>query len=633
MKRLQAALASILVLVLSGVVPALLEPSMTFASHTQCSDGIDNDQDGVYDYPEDDDCESLDDDFEGVGLSGLFVSITDGKDEVHVGNTIIYVISLKQQRDEIRNVQRVDLHLPHQANIVSASDGGRIINESVIRWDNVTVQRSHTQRMTVQVHVNPKTLTDKLMIARVLSEGTEATDTTLITDKYLNTTGQQQFRIRITDNKEYVTSKTLNRYKITVRNLSDEVLTDDVRVNVSPFLTIPEIPEGAKLKNNTLVWGSQHFYANQEREFYFNAYVAERPPKNLQVTARASIRTAVHSDSSSLVHGNPPNDIRVAITDFRTTVERGQKLTYTILVENRSDYVAYDVNINAGLSTYVQFADATEEGTWDGNNARWHLFEIPARGTRELRLTVHVREDAPFGEPVITSAKANGEKAVSDRTEVAARSTETGTPTASFFNRGDTLRRAYPEVTPRSYDPNAYTASHSYNTGTTVRRASTGEPSILFRKVADRTETVPGGHVRYTLYVRNTRSHRITNAVINDKFDSRVLQVVDKGDGTVVSPGHMQWNLPALEPGDVWETSYVLQVLPGTQHATSFSNIGSISGKGLEDTSAAERVFITSAAVIRELPQTGFGMDSAVAGVFFLLAAGAVALQKRKMYQ
>ena len=84
--------ASISLVTLSGILPAIMGMSSGFAHGTystvshdrsQCSDGIDNDGNGKFDYPEDAGCLSLDDNYEGITQEGVFVSITDGKKEVH----------------------------------------------------------------------------------------------------------------------------------------------------------------------------------------------------------------------------------------------------------------------------------------------------------------------------------------------------------------------------------------------------------------------------------------------------------------------------------------------------------------------------------------------------------------------
>ena len=156
-----AAFLSLGLLAASGIMSGLLSSMPMFATHTECSDGIDNDGDEKFDYPEDPDCRSLNWDQEGPETSALFLSITDGKETVNRNDTLIYVIRLRSQREEARTVD-VDLHLPAPANLVSADQGGRVIDGRV-HWDNVYVERNHVVLLQVQMQV-PRTATKELSL-------------------------------------------------------------------------------------------------------------------------------------------------------------------------------------------------------------------------------------------------------------------------------------------------------------------------------------------------------------------------------------------------------------------------------------------------------------------------------------
>src|SRR3990167_8484977 len=89
--RTSIALLSALFLVLSGILPQLVLPNPGGASHTQCSDAVDNDQDGLSDYPADSDCSSVGVMTEaGTSMQAVTVSLSDGRERVRAGDSLLY---------------------------------------------------------------------------------------------------------------------------------------------------------------------------------------------------------------------------------------------------------------------------------------------------------------------------------------------------------------------------------------------------------------------------------------------------------------------------------------------------------------------------------------------------------------
>src|SRR5688572_28191627 len=90
-----------------GLIPALLAISLSIAplsmlsptvsaNHVQCSDGIDNDNDGKTDFPQDPQCADNEDNSEGDQAAGSMVlTVTDNKTTIKAGDTMIYLITLK----------------------------------------------------------------------------------------------------------------------------------------------------------------------------------------------------------------------------------------------------------------------------------------------------------------------------------------------------------------------------------------------------------------------------------------------------------------------------------------------------------------------------------------------------------
>lgn len=589
-RKLPLAAATIAALMLSGTAPLLLQASSVFAVHTQCSDGIDNDTDNDTDYPEDHDCESLDDEFEGTGLSGVFVGITDGKDAMSPGGDLVYVITLRQQREAVRDVD-VDFHLPHQANVISASDAG-FIADRTIRWNNVTIERNVTKRLQVHVHVSPKAPEGHLLIARVRTEGMEATDTTYVQGIKISTSAK--YSIEISDGQRYATAGDTINYTVTVKNLQDAEDFVDIRVSLPQHASLVGTIALAQHNSTHILWPKVHFDDQEQRVFRFSVRLDERIEAFTHLRTRVSVDGGIESDDTTIISGVEPDSLHVKITDNLQTVRVGETVTYTVTVENRSAKVATEANINASLPIYSEFVSVTEGGKWDGKNIRWHLMQIAPKGTRTLQWTMRVRGDAPAGAVLRSEVEADDSRD-SDTTEVS-------TKTLALGGRSE----------PKNPRP---------------ERAASDR--VFFTKVADRTEVLAGGLVHYTITVRNILPHAIHNTVVNDRYDASSFSLADSGTATDIRGGMLGWALPLLAPGESWEVSYALRAKGSLQHGSILSNIATVSGPDIRSLSLEERVTVATSGVLGELPATGAPIDAFLALFGALLAAVPAFMQRR----
>lgn len=566
-----------------------LTSEQTRANHSQCSDGIDNDSDGRTDYPQDDDCQNLDDDYEGLGLSGNFITVTDGHDKVQPGQSVVYVITLKQQRDTSRNVN-VSFHLPHQANVVSASDGGSVIDSTTVRWTNVSVYQNVTRTMTINVNIDPNATAGQYLVARALVEGSEATDTSLI-ENY-TPTSSDTYKVSVTDGLEYAQPDQLVTYTVRVRNTSSQGKTTDVRAALPYTTQFLSTSAGGVRDSYNVTWKKQSFEPNEEKTYTYTVQVDRDAVNRTLLRSRAYAGTISSLDETTISVGIPPNAITTTISDYRNTAEVGQVLTYTIKVNNNSDLVGTHVYVNASLPTYVEFVSASEGGTTDGNNVRWHIIQIAGHDTRTLTYSVRVRSDAPLDTLLSAGVVANGANGnmSRDTTKVVLESNEVG-------------------LVPKQ---------------------------IMFRKTADRSEAIPGGKIRYTLFIRNTLDKVISDATILDRYDNKYLTLQSHENGQYLissDVGQMVWQVPVLKPGESWSTSYVLGVSADAPTGVSLDNVATLRGNDLSGISLTERVSTNTSGVLGDFPTTGAGMDVFLAFITAGLALGAAGMQKKLSLQ
>jgi len=585
LRRISASLAALLVLT-SAFASLLSVGSVSlYAVHSECSDGLDNDENGKYDYPQDDGCSSLEDDYEGVSHSGNFVTLTDGREKIQPGDAVVYVITLKQQRETNRNVS-IDLHLPAQMSIVSASDGGAI-NGGNVRWTNVSVYKNATRTLQVHVNIRPDAKEGQYLVARtVVQGGEEATDTTLV-EQY-QPVAQDRYRVYITDGLEYALPGQELFYVVKVKNIATYATVTDVRATMPYDALFETMSDGGIRDNNTtVVWKDVPFNPGEQREFAFTARLDQRATDRLVIRARASAGTINNTDQTVVRIGLPYDALTATITDQREEAELGQILTYTVRVQNRAKYIGADINVGASMPLYAEFVSATEGGSFDGaGNIRWLVTGIAPAGERILQYSIRVRSDAPLGAVLtagVTTDGASGNAVAQDRTTVVRESLEIG------------------------YVP----------------------PELLFRKVADRGETMPGGVIRYTITMKNTLSHVISDAVIVDKFDSRYLSLsqFDRQSLIGVSSDRMEWKVPVLKPGESWQTSYTLAVSESAPHGFPLENVATLRGADVSSASLTQRVWTGKAGVITQFPTTGAAFDGYLLGLLALMALGTAGSQ------
>ncbi len=584
---------------LSGLVVALLLTSsglttlsttIAVAAYTQCSDGIDNDGNGKNDYPQDPGCTSLDDDYEGVSSSGNFITVTDEKEKVNPGGNMVYIITLKQQRDDARTVN-VDFLLPNQATVVSASDGGATTT-SHVRWTNVSVYKNITRTLQVQANVRPDATPGQYLVARARVEGSEATDTTLI-ENYVARPGTI-YTLSVSDGKSYAQPGENSTYTVFVRNNSDEASSTDVRLNLPYSTYFVSNSAGGIHDSYTVTWPNINLDPGQQKQMTATVQIDPKTHDRTSITARASAGSVQATDQTNVKIGLPYNSISTSITDGRTSTRVGDTNTYTIRVTNSDATMAgTNIAVSAGLPTYGQFVSASDNGYSDGKNVRWLITQIAPKETRTFTFSVKVRSDARDGAVLTASAVADGIQGSISRDSTIVGDTVSDT---------STIR------------PLAQT------------RSTNTRGDLQFRKVADRGEVFPGGKIRYTLTVKNTLDHAVNDATIVDRFDNQYMSLVSLDDPKNVlsnSNGEIVWQVPSLQPGETWQTSYILMVENNVPANAELRNIASIRGSDVRTESLTETVRTTRSVIMNDVPHTGFGTDLIFATLFALLAFGA----------
>ncbi len=177
-------------------------------------------------------------------------------------------------------------------------------------------------------------------------------------------------------------------------------------------------------------------------------------------------------------------------------------------------------------------------------------------------------------------------------------------------------------------NPSSASSNSSRGNSSSSSSNRTQGRSVLFREVADASEVLPGGSIRYTLYVQNVLLTPVSGVTITDRFDPSIATVVDPGNAMQTSASQLQWTLPTLQPGQVWKTVFIMKVNSNVPANTSFSNIATINGTDLGSATLNETVSVGTTSVVTDLPTTGASFDLLFLLLIVPLAAGAATLQR-----
>lgn len=560
--------AGMLMLTLHSVVLGVPSEAVQ-AVFVECADGIDNDQDGHIDYPQDPECDSIHDETEGP-TRGLFVEVTDQKQTVEPGGSLTYLINLRTERDEEQYVD-VRFQMPHQTNLIGTTPPS-LSNGAVLTWSDVAVFPGKLRQLTVTVEVDPDADEDLLLVTEVLANYVTATDTTRVElDDDAEIASRTPLKISITDGKKYAQPGEVLDYVIAVRNPTNDPRAFDLRFQIPTDTEVEFVGgEGHSANRQAITWSDQSVGPHGAREYRVSLRLDHALEEFVSVTARASSAASSAVDTTTIHTGVLPNAVVVTTTDGLEQIVPGALVTYDIALQNLTNQLATEVDVNNALPSYLEFVDATEGGYWTGKNIRWEGMTVAPNGNRMLRVTGRVRSDAPMGERLRNRVAVNGYESV-DTTIVADQVAGAGLAA----NQG-----------------------------------------VMVTKNADRAEVRPGETVRYTVTVRNVTNHPIENLKVDDRMESPHVRILNADQG-VAAGNRVSWTVPYLAPGEVWNVSYDAQVDYRAPHGLSIPNIVTVSGQGMETVSLEERIYTMQIGVISNLPPTGAAFDA-----LFLLATG-----------
>ena len=548
----------------------------------ECRDNFDNDNDGFIDFPEDENCDSLNDNFEGLIGNGVFLTVTDEKERIEAGKNLNYIIVLSTNVPEPQ-LTDVRFRLPAQTAFVNASDNGRIMGQLVL-WDNVMVFPEQSKILSANIHVNPYAEEGEVLVAEAVVGGNSATDVTTVYKETIP--ASNALSISVTDGQEYAEKEEVLTYRILVTNKEYSPQTIDLRSQISQHFIVHEVSGPHNKDGRQIEWSNLHFEPKETREFFVTGHIERDTPSEFTLKFNVSSGKELAVDHTTVgLRDFITKTLNVSINDGYQLARNGDVLTYEVYMENATDVLVTNLDVNASVPGFSEFVSADAGGQWDGSGVHWTDLTIAPFGSRILTFAVRIRSDAPLGTSLRAGVLANGNEAY-DITDVG-----------------------------------------SYVIGASSVAANTP----MLSKVADRSEVRPGDSVGYTVILRNTTNTPFTNVYIEDRFDGRVMRVTEATSGNI-DVGSITWNVPVIAPGEAWTATYRVQIHPKAPHGVQLNNVVSAKGEGMESLSLTERVFTSQVGVITQLPKSGVAMDSIFLLITSLMGIAPVGMQlKRKL--
>lgn len=405
-KKSVALLSAGLVITSLVLVPFGGKQASADVFYPACSDGADNDHDGFVDYPADPDCTSVNDNNESAHYNlGVTANVTDGRSQVAPGRPVTYTVTLRPNfTDSFRQVS-VDLYLPTGVVFVNASDGG-VITVGRVHWDTVSVNtREGVKVLTVNANVSEFMKDGDNLVTRLVVDGQETTDTSVVS--YSSIEPGDQFRLNMTATKQYALPGDTIDYTLKLSNISNLLSATNLQVTLPPLADFLEASDYPTYDMQTLMWKNIQLAPGQERTYTFSLKLDRSSHDGYVFKVRAQAGNVFATQFVTTRINLPAKAISTSVINTQPLTQRGQLVTYKVLVKNSTSFVGTNMTANAAIPLYGQFVSADNGGYFDGSNVRWKGLIVEPNSTRVLSYTIRVRNDAPMGEALTGSATAN----------------------------------------------------------------------------------------------------------------------------------------------------------------------------------------------------------------------------------
>lgn len=399
-------------------------------------------------------------------------------------------------------------------------------------------------------------------------------------------TSHSGFTVSVTDGKKNVNAGGSLIYAVSVYNNGNDQDTTNVQLDLPDYTTLVSPSDGGELRNGKVYWSNITMSPNSSMTMTVQVTLVPQIPSGTVLTAVASAGSSSSKDTTIVGAGAiPKTAFKLSVTDGLSTVSPTQNVTYTATVKNvSSSEETADIHLSVGQ--FVVVTDVDADAYVDGNSLTWYNVTLAPGSSVTYKVSGKIDRWAAEYYLITTKLQVAG---------------MTSTDVTSVQTNAKDLM------------------------GNDVQSNS----KIRFSVTPDQQEVLPGGSIRYTVYVRNGSSQAIDGLTATVKFDPSISILTSAGTATKINASTLQWNVPKLNAGETWTTSFELALVDGLPAGTAIPVISTLKGSSIDSITLQSRVSVTSVALIGSMPTTGAGMDTIAALLLIPMAMLAAGFQRR----
>ncbi len=376
--------------------------------------------------------------------AGISLSVTDGKSSINAGGSLIYAVTV-QNTQSLPKTVNVALEMPQFATTVSPDQGG-VYASGVVRWDNVLLSNNQKVVFTVQINIDPTVPQGTVLRATASAGGVSAGDSTTIGSVSAN---QKLFEVSLSDGKSTARPDDLLTYTVTVKNLTADDRTADVRLGLGTFLVFQESDPASTQNASTTTWSSISFSGNSTKTFTVKARILRSAPDYYLLTAQAFAGDASATDTTSVLANNgsssrkssssssrsstrstrsssPSQNVGVTFSVVPDTAEvvPGGRVRFSLNVRNTGSSTINDAIVQVRYDSAVATLLNNGGGTIaNASTVRWILPPLDAGKAWTTSIMLGIAESAPSGSTIslVSTVEGNDIRTITldSRTQVA----------------------------------------------------------------------------------------------------------------------------------------------------------------------------------------------------------------------
>lgn len=355
---------------------------------------------------------------------GFTVTVTDGRQTIHAGGTLIYAITVGLQGNDQKTLD-VTFDVPDYATIISPSNGGELRSGKVI-WSNLTMSPNTSMTLNVQVTLLPNVKDGTVLTASAIADGVRSTDSTTIGTQSIP---QKSFSASITDGRKTISPTQDVTYTATVKNTTGKDEVADVHMSLSHFVTIEDIDPDAYVNNDSITWYNVEFPAGTSKTFVVEGRVDRFAAEYYLMTTKLQVggttvsdRTSVQTNIDDLIGNNQEDSsVRFSVTPDASEILPGGRIRYTVSVRNADtqsiDGLKATIKFDPSVSMLVNAGKAEKV---NASTIRWNVPKLSAGETWRTTFELALVDGLPLGTliPLVSTLQGSSIKEITLKNRV-----------------------------------------------------------------------------------------------------------------------------------------------------------------------------------------------------------------------